>query len=309
MLREKMHKCATFALSPLLPEKIGEPAEEELLHPVVSIAHIHNVIDRICDIYEPKVVADSAKEEGYYVRIHDTPMVHPAYMLGTFIVLLLAKPKCIFVDSFLNCEGGEETYLGDPVTGRLLKYIMKEFPELVPFENHEAWNTEKVFRLVNQNPDITQIVEIGSQVEAAWRSLYYRRNMTIHFPTANYVWVHYSTPEKLMCAKKFKKFGLYCFEEVYSYECSYDKSMKVMNEEDVYVGITYYAERDWKEFINRNCQHFPPERIPLILFGDVKPDLKVLREYHKCFKLVTQRNFNTNEIFYDFTDLLRRKEY
>lgn len=308
---KRLHKCVDIALSPLLPWEVNQPEEKILLHPVLSIEHVHYIVDKLFQqICESGWKDAACEQDEYYVNIDETPGIHPAYMLGTFIVLLLAKPKKIWVECFLSNPDKDAIYLGNPVTGRLLKRLLKEFSELELVRFEEDFGQKRGIEFVNEHPTITHVVEIGEGTGSFWKKRYYQHHVTLHYPTALFVWMQYSAPDKVEGDKLLAQFGEYCFEESYSYWCDCDRGMDDFTEEVGYLGISCHGGNTWNFFITDWQKYFDTESLPVLVFHDTKLKLEVpkYKSGEPVFQMEDGTFYDPDKVYYDFQNLFKRRE-
>ena len=312
-LNKRLHKCVDIALSPLLPWEVNQPEEKILLHPVLSIEHVHYIVDelfrQLCECGENRWKDAGCEQDEFYVNVAETPGIHPAYMLGTLIMLLLAKPKKIWVECFLSSPDKDTIYLGNPVTGRLLKRLLKEFPELELVRFEENFGEKRGIEFVNEHPAITHVVEIGEGIGAFWKKPYYQNDVTLHYPTALFVWMQYSSPDHIQMDKLPERFGEYCFEESYSYWCDCHKDMDHFIEEVGCLGITCHGGKTWDSYIADWQKYFDTESLPVLVFHDMELNLEVPKyeSGDPVFHIEDGTFYDADKIYYNFNNLFKRR--
>lgn len=271
-MRQRMHQCVDIALAPILPEKVNRLEEKLLFHPVVSIGHVHNILEAFLDraeyesiFVDERCLSEYYKSKEYYVNIPDAPGLHPTYLLATFVTLMCLNHKKIWLECFLSRPDEEKHYLGNSVTGRLLKQFIEEFSELQLVFFERPYNQKEGITFINEHPGITQVIELGDGISVLWKKKYYKNNVEVLYPSTVLVWMQYSPPGRMVEDDVLKQFGRYCSQECYYYRCGYDSRMKAVGCNPGKVGLAGHSYKNLEQFVD-DWKDALDADIPLIVF-------------------------------------------
>ena len=217
------------------------------------------------------------RERDYYVNIPDTPGLHPAHLLATFVTAMYTLHKKIWVECFLSRPDGEEFYLGNPVTGRLLKRFIKEFSELELVTFGESYHQRSGIDFINEHPEITCVIELGDGISALWKKKYYKNKVRLFYPSTMLVWIQYSSTDRM--DEKLEQFGKNCFEESYHYQCGYDCRMEKFAHRLGDIGLTGHSYENFDQFVDvwKETLGEYEGYMPIIVFHNKELNLKFLK--------------------------------
>jgi len=315
-IRKRMHKCVDIALAPLLPYEVKQPEEKMLFHPVVSIKHVHHILDYFWNdaeygyyyeflaLKEMHSRYESMPKKEYYINIPDTPGLHPAYLLATLITLMWAPYKKIWLECFLSRQDGEELYMGNPVTGRLIKRFVKEFSELELVSFEGDYDQKKGIEFINEHSEITDVIELGDGLSALWKKKYYKNKVHISCPSTRLVWIQYAAPGKMFEYEILKQFAKYCFEECYNYRCGYDKRMEDAGCEPGEIGLTAHSYESLEQFAD-NWKDAAGMGIPIIVFHHKEFNKKWIAEKLEGteFYACSGSDYDPNKCYFAYSSL------
>lgn len=313
-VRKRMHLCAQEAAKYITKWNKGGPAEPDLTWPVVSLEHLHRIIDWVYDNYADRVEENQAADQVYCLHIDDSPIGHPVYYIGTFMVLFLAGVKKIWVEYSGFYEPPGSRYVFDPVGDRILREIISGFSNRCFIREDILTKNEDtaVIKFVNSTPEVDHVVQMGNQYGSYWRMERYRKDIVIHTPTSNKVWIDYQYAADFQKDENLYNFGDRCWEGALNYECFYSSRIEETYSEDVYAWMDYEDQWVWKTFVGeeRKWKEEHPnyvDTVPIYLFGDEEVIEDCLKDMPDCLYPVTKDSFSLNKVYYDFTDLLKKE--
>jgi len=309
-IRQQMHLCVEEASKKIIKWNKGGPAMPDLTWPVVSEEHLHSLVDWIYDNYKDRVEEGQAKDQVYYIHIDDSPIGHPIYYIGTFMTLFMADAKKIWIEYSGCYEPEGSRWISDQAADQMIKAIAERFSESCVLRKDVLTEREdlEALEFVNSTPEVTHVIQMGNQYGSYWRMGRYRKDVLIHTPTSNKVWVDYKYVENLRKDKDLFDFGNHCWEEAFNYECFYSDRIEETYSWDVYAFMTYEDQWKWVDFAREErkwTEEHPNyvDRRPIYLFGDEKVIEECMKDMPDCLYPITKKTFSLDKIFYDFTNL------
>lgn len=277
----------------------------------ISFKELHEMIDQYYEIYNDRIEYDPENNNEYYIFIDNYSLGHPAYILLTIMTLLFAGVKKIWLECERSYEDGELFAINNKLIKHLVDEVIGRFPQIIlrtdiPYEEVQ----KSGIKFINKNKNINHVVLLGGYSGTYWKIEQYRKDVTIHLPTAVYVWVDFSSKHMMYKDHNLLELGRYGWHELYDYECCYCKRMRKIDSDELYVGLGYYDYWDWKEYIHRlendrNKNKNIVDITPIYLFGDANNMKKCLETMPTFLKPITSKDFSIGKIDYDFCNLLK----
>lgn len=308
-IERKMLFCADAALSNLLVWSRDRPEEEELMTPLYTIKHMQNLIRKMFDRYEDRVVPGSAEGEVYFIHIENGYPCHPIYIVGTLVVLLLAGAGRIWIEHAGSYVSSTQ-WLEVPMITFFVDEMAKSFPNIKTIKSiAEKQNDEVAISFVDKHSEITHVVDIGGQINSYERLEKYRRGVSVHLPAANFIWVDYLSVDKLKKDQKLSNWGERCEYGIMDYECfcmNYGEELygKGFNFEYTYEN-TYIWEEMLGEFIEWRALRGVIDVMNVFCFGDGETPKLPERWYGEQVRIINREELVVSQMYYDFTNLLQ----
>lgn len=309
-IRQKMHLCVEEASKNITKWNKEGPAVPDLTWPVVSKEHLHSIVEWVYENYKERIEEENAKDQVYYIHIDDSPIGHPIYYIGTFMTLFMAGAKKIWIEYSGCYEPEGSRFISDMPADQMIKVIAEHFSDRCFLRRNVLTKNEKreVIEFVNSTPEVTHVVQMGNQYGSYWRMGRYRKDVLIHTPTSNKVWIDYKHPEDLQKDRNLFDFGDHCWEEAFNYECFYSSRSEETYSRDVYVWMDYEDQWNWADFAKeeRKWKEEHPnyvDSVPIYLFGDEEAIETCMKDMPDCLVPITKETFSLEKIFYDFTNL------
>lgn len=308
MIKNRMLCCADSALSNSLVWSRDRPEEEELMVPLYTVKHMHRLIQKMFDRYKDRVLPGSAEGKTYFIHIENGCPCHPIYIVGTFVVLLLAGVEKILIE-YAGSYYNSTEYLYDPTVTFFVEEMAKSFPNIKTIKSIAKHQKHEVaISFVNKHPEITHVVDIGGQIDSYERLMKYRQDVCIHLPAANFIWVDYSSLRNLQQDKKLDSWGEKCRYGIIDYECfcmNYEDALYDLDFSPSHTYANCYTwEEFWDEFIAWRLQRNVCDVMNIFCFGDGETPKLPDCDYKDRVRIVDGKELVVNQMYYDFMDLL-----
>ena len=316
-IRRRMERCINKALEKSMPWGTHERERMEILNPITTLKQEVYLVHRLHSYMANDIPEGVVDDEVYYVQVTEPLCIHPAYIVGTFMALLLANPKKILVDCLFSYEDKED--LSDGTTcEKILEGILKEFSEieLLKFGNYDD---HEGIDYINNHKEITHLVRLGNQLGTAWELYYLREDITVHLPSASFGWVTYDSCEEMEADQNFQRFLGCSRSDVYDCEVLCDENMEVLDKVNLADKCGFVSEVrkfeavDWMEFLEYYVNRIEKEKrivdhIPVFIFGEMKTPLFHQEVVAPSMRIVMKEEFDFDTLFYQFSDLLKSRE-